>query len=115
MFVDIEHLQRRGADERFSAAEDARRLRSANCLAAAEHDQVGPGGGNGDQVLARGQFGRSVDQHGQVMGVRTFDHIVQRRARAGGHYIKHARGARPEGGFVLPGFDAAHAGAGGAS
>ena len=62
------------------AAEDARGLRSANRLAAAEGHQVGAGGDDRSQVGPRRQLGGRVDQHRQVMGMRPADDIAQRRS-----------------------------------
>ena len=64
------------------------------------------------QIGPRRQLGGSVDQHRQMMCVRTAHDLGQRRSRAGRHHIQHAGSARAKRGGVLPGLDPAHARAG---
>ena len=46
MVVHVQHLQRGGGNQLALAAEDARGLRAADCLAAREGHEVCAGGGN---------------------------------------------------------------------
>jgi len=75
-------LQSRRADQVAPPAEDARRLRTADRLAAAIGDQVGPGGDEGMQVVPRRQFARRIDQDRQPAPPRDGDDFCQGRLRS---------------------------------
>ena len=62
MVVHVQHLERRGRNEVSPAGQDTGRLGSADCLAAAEDDQVGTTGCQPPKVLAGREFARGIDQ-----------------------------------------------------
>ena len=79
--IEVQHLQQRRTDQVAAAAQDARSLRPADRLAAAERDEIGALREEASQIVRRRQLRRGIDQQRNAVLARHRRDIRKRRQR----------------------------------
>ena len=90
-YVQVQHLQQCRTDQVGASAQDARRLRSSDRLAAAECDKVGALLQEAPKIRRRRQLCGSIDHQRDTMFARDRGDILQRRLRLRMREIVDAR------------------------